>query len=57
MNVTETGRGPDERPPKAKQVHALVKRLRRKLGDDPVRPASILTKLRVGYRMPGPDDP
>ena len=40
----------------AKIVRAYVKRLRRKLGDDARRPAYILTELRVGYRMPRPDD-
>ena len=41
----------------AKIVRAYVKRLRRKLGDDAKRPTYILTELRVGYRMPRPDDP
>ncbi len=41
----------------AKIVRAYVKRLRRKLGDDAKKPAYILTELRVGYRMPRPDDP
>ena len=44
--------GPDAEPPKPKLVHALVKRLRRKLGDNPDRPAYILNQRGVGYRMP-----
>ena len=40
----------------AKIVRAYVKRLRKKLGDDAKRPAYILTELRVGYRMPRPED-
>ncbi len=39
-----------------KQVHAVVKRLRRKLGDDATRPRYILNERGVGYRMPGPGD-
>ena len=38
-------------------VRAYVKRLRRKLGDEPKRPVYIVTKYRVGYRMPAPSDP
>ena len=40
-----------------RRVHAFVKTLRRKLGDDAKRPAYILTERGVGYRMvgPGPD--
>ena len=37
-------------------VHALVKRLRRKLGDDAASPAYIFTERQVGYRMPRPSD-
>ena len=37
-------------------VRAYVKRLRRRLGDDPRRAVYIQTELRVGYRMPRPDD-
>ena len=39
-----------------KLVRAYVKRLRRKLGDDPATPAYIVTERRVGYRMPHPDE-
>ena len=38
----------------ARVVHAFVKRLRRKLGDDAGSPKYIFTELRVGYRMPKP---
>ena len=37
-------------------VHAVVKRLRDKLGEDGARPAYILNERRVGYRMPAPGD-
>ena len=37
-------------------VHAFVKRLRRKLGDDAASPAYIFTERQVGYRMPRPGD-
>ena len=37
-------------------VHAFVKRLRRKLGDDASSPSYIFSEPRVGYRMPKPDD-
>ena len=40
----------------AKIVHAYVRRLRRRLGDDAKRPLYIETELRVGYRMPRPGD-
>ena len=56
MDREETPRLPD-RLEVAKLVHALVKRLRRKLGDDPAKPAFILNKRGVGYLLPGPDDP
>ena len=39
-----------------KLVRAFVKNLRRKLGDDAVRPAYVFTERGVGYRMPGPGD-
>ena len=35
-------------------VRGVVKRLRRKLGDDPARPAYIANERGVGYRMPRP---
>ncbi len=37
-------------------VRALVRRLRRKLGDDPAKPKYIVTKRGVGYRMARADD-
>ena len=37
-------------------VHAFVKRLRRKLGDDATSPAYIFTERQVGYRMPRQGD-
>ncbi len=48
------GRPPDHRAPKL--VHAVVKRLRRKLGEDGTRAAYIRNERGVGYRMPEPDD-
>ena len=41
----------DQRHPNPRLVHAYVKRLRRKLDDDPDRPTYIETVRRVGYRM------
>ena len=37
-------------------VHAVVRRLRDKLGEDGARPAYIINERRVGYRMPAPGD-
>ena len=37
-------------------VHAFVRRLRRKLGDDAGSPTYIFTEPRVGYRMPKPEN-
>ena len=48
------GRHPDHRAPKL--VHAVVKRLRRKLGEDGTRAAYIRNERGVGYRMPEPGD-
>ena len=39
-----------------KRVHAVVKRLRRKLGEDAAGATYILTERGVGYRMPAPAD-
>ena len=39
-----------------KLVHAVVKRLRRKLGEDGAGAAYILNERGVGYRMPAPED-
>ena len=38
-------------------VRAFVKKLRHKLGDDPSRPAWIVTERGAGYRMARPDEP
>ncbi len=38
-------------------VRTYVKKLRRKLGDDARRPTYIFNELRVGYRMPDPNEP
>ena len=38
-------------------VRTLVKKLRRKLGDDAARPAYVLTERGVGYRIATPADP
>ncbi len=40
----------------AKLVHAFVKRLRKKLGDDSHRPSYVFTERGVGYRMARADD-
>ena len=42
---------PDRLVDDPKLVHAVVKRLRHKLGDDPARPAYIVNQRGVGYRM------
>ena len=47
------GRYPNRASPKL--VHAVVKRLRRKLGEDAASAAYILNERHVGYRMPAPD--
>ena len=39
-----------------KLVRAIVKGLRRKLGDDAANPAYVRNERGVGYRMPGPGD-
>ncbi len=38
-------------------VRAIIKTLRRKLGDDAAKPAYIRNERRIGYRMPRPRDP
>lgn len=47
-------RYPDRARPKL--VHAVVKRLRRKLGEDAASAAYILNERQVGYRMAAPSD-
>ncbi|MDE0127330.1 MAG: response regulator transcription factor [Bryobacterales bacterium] len=49
-------RRPDRKVDDPKLVHAVAKRLRRKLGDGPARPAYILNECGVGYRLAGPND-
>jgi len=46
--------GPDSGDPD--RVRTFIKQLRRKLGDDPKRPAWILNERGVGYRVPGPEE-
>ncbi|MYD86767.1 MAG: winged helix-turn-helix domain-containing protein, partial [Acidobacteria bacterium] len=36
-------------------VRTFVRKLRRKLGDDPADPFYIRNERGVGYRMPAPD--
>lgn len=39
------------------RVLRVVRRLRRKLGDDARQPTYIINESRVGYRMPRPGEP
>ena len=48
---------PDLGPGGPKLVRAIVKGLRRKLGDDAAKPAYVRNVRSVGYRMPKPDHP
>jgi len=43
-------------PVNPRLVHAVVQRLRRKLGEDGTRAAYILNERGVGYSMPSPSD-
>ena len=54
--IRQLWNGPDSGDPD--RVRTFVKQLRRKLGDDPARPAWILNVRGVGYRMrkPEPDE-
>ena len=47
---------PDRRSGDTKLVHAIVKSLRRKLGDDAANPAYVCNERGVGYRMPRPGE-
>ena len=47
----ENGKESDTEP-----VRGVVKRLRRKLGEDAANPTYVLNERGVGYRMPGPDE-
>ena len=46
--------GPEPGDPE--RVRTFIKQLRRKLGDDPARPAWILNERGVGYRVPRPEE-
>ena len=50
--LRQAWRGGDRRPPDPKLVRAVVKRLRRKLGDDATNPAYIRNERGIGYLMP-----
>ena len=50
------GNGGDDDEVDAEPVRGVVKRLRRKLGENAARPTWILNERGVGYRMPGPDE-
>ncbi|MDE2803840.1 MAG: ATP-binding protein [Gemmatimonadota bacterium] len=50
--LRQAWRGRGRRPPDPKLVRAVVKRLRRKLGDDAANPAYIRNERGVGYLMP-----
>ena len=49
--------GRDTRAGGPQLVRAMVKGLRRKLGDDAANPVYVRNERGVGYRMPGPDGP
>ena len=38
------------------RIRTFVKRLRRKLGDDPARPTYVLNERGIGYRVPRPEE-
>ncbi|MCY3808598.1 MAG: response regulator [Gemmatimonadetes bacterium] len=50
--LRQAWKGGYRRPPDPKLVRAVVKRLRRKLGDDAANPSYILNERGVGYVMP-----
>ena len=50
--LRQAWRGGDRRAPDPKLVRAVVKRLRRKLGDDAANPAYIRNERGIGYLMP-----
>ena len=50
------GNGEEGEEADAEPVRGVVKRLRRKLGEDAANPTFILNERGVGYRMPGPDE-
>ena len=47
--------GDDDEEVDNEPVRGVVKRLRRKLGEDAANPAWVLNERGVGYRMPSPD--
>ena len=49
-------KGLDARARPRDRVRTYIKQLRRKLGDDRVRPTYILNEFGVGYRVPKPED-
>ena len=51
--IRQLWNGPDTADPD--RVRTFIKQLRRKLGDDPKRPAYILNERGVGYRVPRPE--
>ena len=52
--IRQLWNGPDSGDPD--RIRTFIKQLRRKLGDDPARPAYILNERGVGYRMPKPGE-
>ena len=52
--IRQLWNGPDSGDPD--RIRTFVKQLRRKLGDDPARPAWILNERGVGYRVPRPQE-
>ena len=51
--IRQLWNGPDSGDPD--RIRTFIKQLRRKLGDDPARPAWILNERGIGYRMPKPE--
>ncbi len=52
--IRQLWNGPDSGDPD--RVRTFIKQLRRKLGDDPVRPTWIVNVRGVGYRVPKPEE-
>ena len=52
--IRQLWNGPDAGDPD--RIRTFIKQLRRKLGDDPKRPAWILNERGVGYRVPKPEE-
>ena len=51
--IRQLWNGPDSGDPD--RIRTFIKQLRRKLGDDPARPAWILNERGIGYRVPKPE--